>query len=179
MALEQEEKQIGETHYRVTQLPGSKGQRLLVHLYKIAGPAMAELLRGFDGAVAMDSVLDMDLGFLANAVIDLADRINDDELEDLVTRLAASTEISVDQERWLQLKDCKEQHFAGNYKELFLWLGFALEVNYADFFGGSDGFRDAMSKLATPTEQAPSGSPKVSTGTSTRSQRRSATRAAS
>jgi len=172
--IEQQEKEIGKTRYRVRQLGASKGMRLLTRLYKLLGPSLADLLRGAGSGLA-----DMPTTILADALRSLSDRLPDGELDALVDELSATTEITHDNgAHWLQLRTEKEHHFAGNYRELFAWLGFALEVNFSTFLVGSADLRSALVGLLKPVS-SPSQSPKGSTGASTESQVVNDTRAGS
>ncbi len=135
MGLRSERRTIGEHEYEVTQLPSSKGRRLLVRLFKVLGPAFGELTAG--GAKNVDEV---DSGALARAIQELALRITSDDLEDVVQELARTTRIRMG-DKEPELASVMELHFAGRYDELIRWLAFALEVNYGSFFGGLAGLR--------------------------------------
>jgi len=170
--IEQQEKEIGKTTYRVRQLGASKGARLLTRLYKLLGPSLADLLRGVGAGLG-----DMPVYMLADALKTLAERLPDGELETLIDDLAPTTEITRDGgAHWLQLKNEKELHFAGNYREMFMWLGFALEVNFSSFLGDSTSLREAFAGLIARAPSA-SQSPKGSTGASTESQAANVTQA--
>lgn len=135
--LKTEERTIGGSAYKVTQLGASAGMQLMVRLTKVLGPVLGELTRGMgEGETDLMSVRG---DALAGALQQLGEKLNYEDLDYVCETLGAFTEVSNGDGKWLRLKrDIREVHFAGNYGDLFRWLGFALEVNYASFFGGSD-----------------------------------------
>jgi hypothetical protein len=170
--LKTEEKVIGEHGYRVTQLPGIKGRKVLVRLYKILGPALAALIDDTvqkpAQTITQYSADDVELSSVSAALSVLAVKLREDDLEYLCEQLAACTLVNIeDTDKWVPLsKDLQNVVFAGAYKEMFLWLGFALEVNYGGFFDGVGGVSGFVSKLANPKTVNQSNSRNTSTGKS-------------
>lgn len=142
--IEARDREINGTHYTVRMLNGTKGKALLTRLFKLAGPALADILAGIKDA---QSVQEMKLDGVADAVRSFASRLPDNELNEITLILAEHTEITIAGGKPMALKQLADSHFAGNYREMFSWIAFALEVNYADFFGGSDGLQSAFSAL--------------------------------
>ena len=164
--LEEKRKRIGACEYQVRQLTVPVGRRLLVRLFKILGPAIGAAV----GGLPEDKGDDISIGALntraiGDAITLLADTITEDELENLCEILADATEYSPEPDRWLPLKKDSEMHWAGRYFDMFKWIAFALEVNYADFLGAQGSLGGFVSAVRKPG-QSPSKSPKASTGKS-------------
>lgn len=171
--LNKETTNINGNSYEVTQLPYKLGHKLLLRLYKVLGPTLAKGLAqvpSLEKGMANLDVKELAPAFGA-AVQGLADVLTEEDFDFMVDTLAEYTKISKGDDKWLPLKQGMEFHFAGNYAELFKWIGFALRVNYGGFFG-ERGFGDALAKLQAA---AKSRSPSTSTGMSTGSPAQNAT----
>lgn len=167
--LKQEKTTIRGSGYQVTQLPYSLGHKLMLRLYKALGPAAARALATVDlpeGDLLGVHVRDL-LPALAAAVQGLAESLSEEDFDFTVATLAEYTQISLEAGKWVPLKDHMEFHFAGNYVELFQWLGFALRVNFGGFTG-EQGTLAALLEKAKAVQRARQ-SPTSSTGTSTES----------
>ncbi len=167
--LEAQKRTIGEHTYEVTQLTAPIGRKLLVRLFKVLGPpigaALAGLPEGDGDGVATG---DLKTKAIGDAVMMLAETLTESELEHLVETLTPTTLYSLEADKWLQLKDDNEFHWAGRFLDMFAWIGFCLECNYSDFLGGQTslaGIASAMSR----GNLSPSPSQRTSTGTSTES----------
>jgi hypothetical protein len=154
-------------------LKTSRERKLLVRLYKVLGPPLAKLVSGIDlkpgKKIGLD---DIGLDSVADAMIELAVHLREEDLEYVVDRVFASesVEFNADGDKWVRLKkDLAEAHFAGSIHEQFHVLAFALEVNYAGFFDAWGSAAGLAEKLATPTA-TPSASPENLTGQSGESQ---------
>jgi tail assembly chaperone len=126
--LKTEERTIGETRYRISQLGFGRGRATLVRLGHVLGPVVAELVGaagGLDGGAAA-----------AAAVKELAARMTDADLEYFCETFAAATEVQVADGKWVPLRGVMEVQFAGRYDEMFRWLAACAEVNYSSFFAG-------------------------------------------
>jgi len=139
MPLSSERTTIGEVRYEVTKLPYKAGRKVLLRLYKVAGPALARAV-----ALAPEAkgkrLLDLDLHALAPAISalveKLAETLTEEDLDFIVDQLASYTTISRDGEKWPALKTEMDFLFSGNYGDWIQWLGFALRVNFGGFFDG-------------------------------------------
>jgi hypothetical protein len=160
--LKSEKTTINGTGYKVTQLPYKLGHKLLLRLYKVAGPALADTFaHAPEGSLAEVQVRDV-APALAAALKGLAEQLHEADFDFAVETLAEYTQISSEPDKWIPLKSQMEFHFAGNYAELFQWLGFALKVNYGGFIGE----RGALAALLARVKKA-SQSPNTSIGDST------------
>jgi hypothetical protein len=158
--LKKESATINGQKYEVTQLPYSAGHRLLLRLYKVLGPALAE---AFANAPDLkdSSIGDLPLRkigpALGAAATRLAQDLSEEDFDHMVETLAEYTRLIDDTGRPKKLDaDAREFHFAGNYLELFQWLGFALRVNYLGFSNGRDVLTQALARAREIAAQSPS-----------------------
>lgn len=167
--LETSSKEIGSRGftYHVTQLPSKKARNTLVRLVRIFGPVLGRLVEGYQGTkgkkATAAAVLDaVDGASVSSALSELAARLTEAELDHACTVFGEYTEISSDEDPESRKKlttQAQELHFAGNTAELFEWLGFALEVNFSDFFKGSQIGAElgaALTGRASPKASSPS-----------------------
>lgn len=139
MAIEFRERRIGEYTYRVTQLGAKAGRVMMVRLFKLAGPGVGSFVGGVGrGGTSGDLEVAMALGF-GDAVHDLAARISSDEVAAITDQFALQTVLVTSPEVELRLSDIFDDHFAGRYDEMLLWLRFCLEVNFTSFFRDKGG----------------------------------------
>jgi hypothetical protein len=119
MGRKSEKLVIGSYEYEVTQLGGKEGRRLGARLGKV----FVRLASG--GA-------DVNAGLLhAFAGID-------EDLVDLVCdKLSECTTVKMQNGKQPRLSDIFDEHFAGNYGEMLLWLRFAIRVNFESFLAVS------------------------------------------
>jgi hypothetical protein len=136
MAIETRERRIGATTYRVTQLPAKPGRAMLVRYIRLAGPGAGAFVGGlssskagtFDGSVG---------GGIAEAIHDFTTRISDAELDAICDEFARYTIVVKSRDVELKLSDVFDDHFAAKYDEMWAWLRFCSEVNFASFFAVS------------------------------------------
>lgn len=139
--LETREKVIGAHTYHVRQLGGAEARKLLVRLTKALGPVLGSLLEDMGGvsgnrATNLVRLQDLDVKAVSKALNQLAAQLTETDLEYLVGVLGMATMAEDSEGKALQLtKERMELHFSGGRMgEMFKWLGFALEVQFADFF---------------------------------------------
>jgi hypothetical protein len=147
--LETEDREICGRRYYVTTLPAKKGRAVLVRLTKVLGPVFGQLVSGDAPATAKHKAASAERiaaqingASIARALAELAGRLSEADLDWLCETLGESTEVQTydgaGEERRQRLTAGEQQfHFAGKFLEMFSWLGFALEVNFRDFFTGS------------------------------------------
>jgi hypothetical protein len=146
--LQTKEKTIGEHRYQVTQLSAPEGRRLLVRLYKVLGPSLGAITKGLDGVDGKAVKLEeLRLEFVGEALRELAMHLNEDDLEHLCEVMGKQTMVHLGGDKWVPLQDVSALHFAGRYDEMFKWIAFALETNYAGFFKGTATLGGLASKL--------------------------------
>lgn len=151
--LKTESRRIGAFDYKVTQLDAVRGRRALTRLAKIvlggasAGQSAATVQEA--GSIALDKI---------------SDRLSEADVDYFCDLFAGNTTVSGGEYAGKEpdLAGIFALHFAGSYKEMFLWLAFALEVNFGAFFKGLG----ALQAKVAPADASLSTSPSTSTGTS-------------
>lgn len=166
-----QEKLICGTVYRVTPLGAKAGRVMAVRLLKLLGPMTASFVDGVvrdpsdgTGALAIGA---------SDAIRELTQRIATADVETISDELAKTTVLVLDGDREPLLSSLLDDHFAARYDAYSQWLGFALTVNFASFFGVSAAEPGAAAGLWQRLSQlveSLSTSPRASTGTSTASQ---------
>jgi|SRR5262245_33594623 len=136
MAIEAKERRIGGTLYRITQLPAKRGRAMLVRFIRLLGPGAGSFVGGL--ARGNKPTLDAALGLgIADAMHDLCSRIDEQDLATICDQFAEFTVVVVSRDVERRLNDMFDDHFAGKYDEMLMWLKACCEVNFASFFGGS------------------------------------------
>lgn len=157
--LKKESKDICDVKYTVTQLPYSIGHKLLLRLYKVIGPAVAEAFANApdlkDSAIG-DLPLQKIGPALGAAAGRLAQDLSESDFDYMVDTLAEYTLIEVDGKTKKLSADEREFRFAGNYLELFQWIGFALRVNFLGFSNGRDVLTQALARAREMAAQSQS-----------------------
>jgi hypothetical protein len=129
-------KQIGSFNYRVKQLPDPMGTRLLMRLIRVLTPSLGAGLKGLPEGGEGISVAELTTKALGDAIIALGDSLSEDDFLFICDTLSTDAEFS-DGNTWFPMTSDKS-HWSGRYLQKFQWLVFALEVNYADFLGGTE-----------------------------------------
>lgn len=162
MAFRTQDKRIGETLYRVTELPATRSLDMLIGLFKMIGPALGVVMDGVDTAkrTSLADMLDAKLSgdAFARAAAELAARVNTPQVQDMIAKLRACTQYDPggQGETFRNMTaETFDMHFAGRMHELFGWLAFALEVQFGDFFGSLASLGGA-SPAGAPAPQAAS-----------------------
>ena len=167
MAIETKEKTIGDHAYQVTQLPASKARKLLTRLFKVAGPSVGKALEGLgktlkqtvaskkEGEGLTINLRDLDLSKLSDAVTLLAQNVFEEDFEYVVAALLEGERVRVQIDgKWPVLTlESSDMLFAGKLDQMFRLIAFALEVNFAGFFGGSGGIASVLASVGAPESQ--------------------------
>lgn len=143
MGLETKDKKIGDTTYRLTQLPNGLARPFVVKLFKIAGPALAH---------ATTDKIDA-------ALASLATNLNEEDVESAVDLLFGGDRCSYStgNNKWpVMTKEIADIHFAGKTHELFKLLGFFIEVNFGGFL---DEYKSARKRAAAARAKATDSTP--------------------
>jgi len=104
-------------NFKVTQLGFTDGMELLTTLGQLIGPAISDSKNGKNPISLMG---------------DVVSRLSFTDIQRLTEKLAKTTRIERESGKWPMLEP--EVDLAGQYDLTLRWLGFALEVNYGDFF---------------------------------------------
>lgn len=123
-------KTIDGVEYTVGMLPARRSARLLARIGRMVGPALGMVA---DKAGGIQAALEMkvDSNFFGPALEAFFIHTDGDAIDAVLMELA---EVSLADGR--QLKPIFDAHFMGKSMAMVLWARFALEVQYADFFGG-------------------------------------------
>ena len=144
-------KQVGDRGftYHVTQFGAKQGGRVMVRLLKMVGAAAGGAMSGDGVALSVESI-----GAL---VTNLAESVSEADYDYLCDVFAKETKFEGGElPAAIPLSPAFDQHFAGQYKELGLWLLFAIEVNYDSFLpaGGIAKLRSEASAQAQDSAKA-------------------------
>lgn len=166
MGIETKEKTIGDYTYRVSQLPASKARKLLIRLFRVAGPSLGkvlESLEGKDGTMQVAALkgdkggIDVDLSKISDALALLATNVFEEDFEYVVATLLREDRVEYMPEgKWMPLNmQLADLHFAGKLDQLFKLIAFALEVNYAGFFAGTGGLVSVLKRAGEVVNPVP------------------------
>lgn len=125
------EREIDGSRWTVTEFSATEGLRILTRLVKLLGDSAAKAFGALptEGGI---SVLDakIDWSMLGEAIGGLANRLDEDEVDELVKRLLANTLIDGKAGKEPAGGPRFDIVFQGRYVTLFKVLSFVLEVNY-------------------------------------------------
>lgn len=130
----EKETTINGTKFKVTQLGFADGMELLTTLGRISGPTLAKYQKGTNDVAIFG---------------DIVSRLSATDVLYVTEKLAKTTLIEREPGKWPMLEP--EVDLAGNYGLALLWLKFALEVNYSDFFAVGGLLRGGTSQEPAPT----------------------------
>jgi hypothetical protein len=140
---ETKEREIDGTRFRVTQLGALKATDLFVRLMQVLGPTLGE---------AVGSGAQVDPGKL---IASLAMNLRSEDIAYMRDTLGLVSEVHVgaraqdDAWRPMHSRETYDEVFAGRMMLQIRWLTFALEVQFADFFGDG-GFLRAAAPQSLP-----------------------------
>lgn len=157
---------IGNHKYEVRQLGTSEAEELLVRLVRVLGPVLGALLEDVGGGIkspkGIKSLLDMDVTTVSKALHELGMRLTVEDLRHLRTVFGNASVCHQPDGKALPMKlEYQELHWCGRISDMFKWLGFCLEVNYSDFFGGAGLISKAVGAVAEVKPSSPSPSQTV------------------
>lgn len=150
---------IDKHNYTVRMLPARRATRMLAKLSGMLGPALGTLAEGGKLSDLADAKVDGKL--FSRAAMALFAHVDEDAVDAILMELADVTTV----EPGGVLKPIYDLHFMGRQGALMKWAGFALRVQYADFFAvASAALADLDARTAEKAEASPS--PLTSSGTS-------------
>jgi hypothetical protein len=122
--IETKEFSVGRFRYKVTQFGAKKGQALLLTCAKLIGESVGEVAAANGGDVQLGKALKALFSELSETTFH---RICEDFAEVCIYT-------SEEKEVWKRLGPDYNDHFAGRYKDLLLWLRECFNANYESFF---------------------------------------------
>lgn len=112
-----ESKTIDGAQYIVYMLPPRTARKILVKIVQTIAPAISG---------DSDSVV--------RALSTVADRLNDEDLDWIMNELAKVTKVNLGGDKAPMLSGIFDAHFKGKMGVMFSWFGFALKVQYGNFW---------------------------------------------
>lgn len=143
-----QKKTIDSVKYEVSMLPPRLARKILVRIFQVLAPSAGE-------AFSRESEqLTQAIGPILST---LSDKLSDDDLDWMMSELAKVTTVEVAPGQEPYLNTIFDVHFRGKVGQMFKWFAFAMEVQYADFFGGSgEGLKGLLDKIKAAVSQSPS-----------------------
>jgi hypothetical protein len=129
--------EIAGSKYTITQLGATQGSKLYHELIKALGPTIRSKLENYKELLDLEG---KDETASSVAVMSLFLEVYESLPLDLVSRLqfvfSETTKVQMG-EIWMELStgDIFDQHFAGKYESMMMWLFTALKFNFAGFLG--------------------------------------------
>jgi len=148
-----ESKVIDGTKYVVYMLPPRKARKILVRIFQVMAPSAGEAVSRADDNVS---------NALGDILKNLADRLDDNDLEWMMGVLAEVTTVETGPNQAPYLSKFFDAQFKGKIGAMMKWFVFALGAQYGDFFEGSAS--DLSDQLAGLKEALGFGSQNTSTG---------------
>lgn len=143
--LKRETRAIDGLDFTVVQHGARRSLRLDARIMRQLGPGLADMLTG--ARVSRD-----DLAAMVRGLVPLFGNLTDDDADALVSEILAFTSVVVDGCNLEMSKPAHfEQAFSGRRMTLWKAVGFALEVNYRDFF---DAAMTAVASIRADIEAA-------------------------
>ena len=127
--------------YEVFMLPPKVARRLLVEMSKVVGPALGGIMSSGAGLAKLMEMSVEGVDWAA-VISGLTDRLSADMLDEHMEVLAKSTHVD-----GKELAPIFDHHFRGALGGMFKWYGFALKVNYGNFFS-------ALESVSAPLTEA-------------------------
>lgn len=146
MALAKKSCQLDGQTLTVQQMPGMLAMKTWPRVLKILGGALRKLPAGVTMGGGLEQFMAMDAAVLGDLVVELCDRLSEDELDTLANRLLADAWLDKDE----ALTAIDVGKFSGGVFGVYRALWFAVEVNYASFLKGLGGL--GKQETASPSE---------------------------
>jgi len=123
MSREPSKRMINSHEWETSPWDGMHGLRMQARLAKLIGPAIGQA-----GGADQQALMEMDVGAVVGALVE---RVDDKETPQLIRDMLHGT--SVDGQD-ITMDAVFNQHFAGNYAELYEGLAHIVRVNFGDLF---------------------------------------------
>lgn len=148
-------KSINGREYDTTLLDAVKARAVFLRLAKVLGSGASAASGNVAKGTWAASVAGM-----AGAI----ERLSEEDLAYFSDTFALVSTVQVEGGSRLSVRDVYPIHFAGKMREMFEWLLFCFESNYADFFGEAKNQLAEIWGLAMTPKESDSSSPRESTG---------------
>lgn len=126
-----ETKHIDGHEYEVFMLSPMTSIKLLTRMAKMLGPGIGPIVDAVSKGGGFEQVMDQDLGdaFFSQAAEALFTRLDEDLIENVIYTMADNTMVG-----GKKLRPIFDVHFKGQLGTITKWLGFALKVQYQNFW---------------------------------------------
>lgn len=131
MGIEKRRETIGDFKYELTTLGAKSGQKVLLRLFRILGPAAASILS--NGAQGIGNALTLASGATTDADLEFITNILAENCQLVLTATGnngATGEVPTD------LAKMYDSHFAGRWSDWAMWIGWGVRTNFESFFAG-------------------------------------------
>lgn len=159
---ETKSKQIGKFTYICSPLTGKKAIKVFVRLCNVLGPAV----KGIDLGAAMQEDEAGAAASFMNGIAEALTELKDIDFEYLVEMFSGNCTVSISPDKQPLLSAFGENFWGvqASFTDIFPWLFFCIQTNYADFLGEKGGALLAGLGLRRK-DSSTSKSPEASTGT--------------
>lgn len=162
MGREIQSRRIGPHTYRVKPLGARANTAALQEVLRVFGPALGVGSRSFvEGGNLLEGLLLAGAGGMGELIAQLPQGA----VWELVERFGKGAEVEIREGAEVRTPVLLEQTdgetiadglWAGKrYADMFAWLGFALEVNYASFFDDNDSVKTLLARARAAFEASP------------------------
>lgn len=149
MGLRQETKTIGDSTYRITQIPYGAARPIIWLAASVLLPAI-EALGGWKLSDGTASLLDTDTAAIGKAFKVFFDRATEGDLERVEQTFAAHTLVRPPGARdFVALASVADLHWPNRYADMLAWWRLSIEVHFGPFSRASK--RDADESAGAPT----------------------------
>lgn len=147
---------IDEVSFTVTQMPATKGLRVLGFVGKRIGPALSGIIKAAK-SLRMGEKDEVDFDVLAVSVGELLQSLDEGDMERLLKEMVYDKTIMQDESGGKQVNASTfDALFQGRVGLALKLIAFAFEVNYADFFSAlKSGLSSLPKAQRSPNSNAP------------------------
>jgi hypothetical protein len=132
---------IGENTYSTTRFSVSDALSIKIDLLRLLGPAIGSALAGITFGKGLETAVNGKS--LAEGIQQLFQQIDSNSFNDMLKRLLKNTQAEVIVEGKKKIIAFTDQNyeimldiaFSGHIMDIYMVIGFILEVNFPDFFG--------------------------------------------
>lgn len=151
MGLREETKTIGDSVYRVNQLPYGKARPIIWLAASTLLPAI-ESMGGVKLAMNLDALGDVDVAVIGKAFKLFFDRASEADFDCIESIFTEHTLVRPPGAKaFVALSSIRDVHWPSRYADLLAWMRFSVEVHFGPFsFGSKRGAGESPEAPTTP-----------------------------